>query len=179
MRIATSTTPPWVQIATSSPGWVATTSTSAAATREMQAGDRLAPGVDDPVGVLQRPVGSESGDEVVVRHPVAVVTGVELGEALVDADLGADHRSDELGRLDRPANLAGIEHGSGELSGAIETFGEEFTLGPAGVGEPATGPVMGDRPRGVAHRLAVADQHEAGAGRLLVIDGHDVTLLAL
>ena len=145
----------------------------------VQAGDRLATGIDDPVGVLQRPVRGEAGDQVVVRHPVALLARVELGEALVDADLGADHGSDELGRLDRPADVAGIEHGAGELARAIEALGEQLTLRPTGVGEPTARAEVGDRPRRVAHGFAVADQHEAGPGGLLFVDGHPVTLLAL
>ena len=89
------------------------------------------------------------------------------------------HRGDELGRLDRPADVAGIEHGAGELARAIEALGEQLTLRPAGVGEPAARAEVGDRPRRVADGFAVADQHEAGPGGSLFVDGHAVTLLAL
>ena len=102
MRIATSTTPPWVQIDHQLAGMGSDERVERGGDAGVQAGDRLAAGIDHPVGILQRPVRGEAGDEVLVRHPVALVARVELGEALVDADLGADHRGDELGRLASP-----------------------------------------------------------------------------
>ena len=103
MRIATSTTPPWVQIDHQLAGWAATTPSSAAATR--RAARR--PSRHRDRSRRRGPPASSPGENRASRssygHPVALVARVELGEALVDADLGADRP----GRRTRPSRSPG------------------------------------------------------------------------
>ena len=73
MRMAMSTTPPCVQIATT-PGWAATTSHRRGDT-QVQPGDRLSTRVDDPIGSSSSQSGAVTLDEIVEGHPVALSPG--------------------------------------------------------------------------------------------------------
>ena len=156
------TTPPWQHTTIVRPRWAATASRTACADAVVQLGERLAARERHGVRV-GLPVGHAVAlDELLERQPVAVRPGIVLAEAVVDVDLGAaERRGDQLGGLDRPRVVAGVQDdvaASSPVSASARA--EPLALAAAEVGQPGARPRPADRAGHAGLGLAVAHQHQ-------------------